>query len=103
MRQLRVPDGACRVDTIASWALRLSVSYPTSSGWTIERPDQEQWTGLYRACAGLLDFAFIRNIIRASYGGLYVDEYQDCSCSQHEIVLKLARDLPCRIVGDPLQ
>jgi DNA helicase-2/ATP-dependent DNA helicase PcrA len=103
MSQLRVPGGACRVDTIASWALRLSLSYPTSSGWTIERPDQEQWAGLYRACAGLLDLAFIRNIIRASYGGLYVDEYQDCSCPQHEIVLKLARDLPCRIVGDPLQ
>jgi DNA helicase-2/ATP-dependent DNA helicase PcrA len=45
----------------------------------------------------------MRRIIRASYEGLYVDEYQDCSTAQHGIVLKLARDLPCRILGDPLQ
>lgn len=103
MRQLKVPDGACRVDTIASWALRLSLSYPEASGWTTERPDGEQWTQMYAACARLLDCPFIRRIVRASYGGLYVDEYQDCSAPQHAIVLKLARDLPCRILGDPLQ
>jgi DNA helicase-2/ATP-dependent DNA helicase PcrA len=45
----------------------------------------------------------VRRIVRASYGGLYVDEYQDCSCIQHDIVVTLARDLPCRILGDPLQ
>ena len=34
------------------------------------------------ACSVLLDSAFIRRIFRASYAGLYVDEYQDCSaCS----------------------
>ena len=103
MRELSVRDGACRVDTIASWALRLSLSYPAASGWTIERPNQEQWAALYGACSALLDHPFIRRIVRASYAGLYVDEYQDCSRGQHELVLKLARDLPCRILGDPLQ
>jgi DNA helicase-2/ATP-dependent DNA helicase PcrA len=32
-----------------------------------------------------------------------VDEYQDCSPLQHEIVLKIADILPTRILGDPLQ
>lgn len=103
MRELRVRDQFFRIDTIASWALRLSLSYPETSGWTIERPFQDQWAALYRACSKLLDSAFIRRIIAASYAGLYVDEYQDCSTAQHELVLKLARDLPCRILGDPLQ
>lgn len=103
MRQLRVPNGAFRIDTIASWALRVSLSYPEASGWNIKRPDQEQWAELYAACSKLLECGFIRRILRASYGGLYVDEYQDCSCAQHDIVIKLARDLPCRILGDPLQ
>ena len=57
----------------------------------------------YEACARLLDHEFIRRIVRASYDGLYVDEYQDCSIAQHGIVLKLARDLPSRVLGDPLQ
>ena len=54
-------------------------------------------------CAELLERQFIRRIVRTSYKGLYVDEYQDCSVAQHEIVLKLSRDLPCRVLGDPLQ
>ncbi len=103
MRQLRVPNGTFRIDTIASWALRLSLSYPEASDWNVGRPVQEQWAGLYRACSRLLECGFIRRVLRASYGGFYVDEYQDCSGAQHEIVLKLARDLPCRILGDPLQ
>ena len=34
---------------------------------------------------------------------MYVDEYQDCSIPQHNLILKLAEVLPCRILGDPLQ
>ena len=104
MRILGVGDKFYRIDTIASWALRISLSYSSTSGWEIERPaDNDQWSALYDACAHLLDHAFIRRIMRASYGGVYVDEYQDCSMSQHAIVLRLARDLPTRILGDPLQ
>ena len=104
MRVLGVSDKFYRIDTIASWALRLSLSYSGTSGWEIERPDDnEQWGALYEACASLLDREFIRRIVRASYDGLYVDEYQDCSIAQHGIVLKLARDLPSRVLGDPLQ
>ena len=103
MRELGVPGRSYRLDTIASWALRLSLSYATTSGWTIERPIDDQWKVLYGTCSTLLDHEFVRRIVRASYAGLYVDEYQDCSVLQHELVLKLARDLPCRVLGDPLQ
>jgi hypothetical protein len=103
MRQLKVPNTAHHIDTIASWALRLALSYPQASGWTVTRPQRDQWPQLYAALSGLLDCDFIRRIVRASYDGMYVDEYQDCSLTQHDLVLKLARDLPCRILGDPLQ
>jgi superfamily I DNA/RNA helicase len=103
MRELRVCEKSFRADTIASWALRLSLSYPATSGWTVDRPAGDQWSALYQACSVLLDSGFVRRILRASYVGLYVDEYQDCSAAQHELVLKLARDLPCRLLGDPLQ
>lgn len=104
MRILGVTDRLFRIDTIASWSLRLSLSYSGTSGWLVERPaDNEQWSALYEASARLLDHEFVRRIVRASYKGLYVDEYQDCSTAQHRIVCKLARDLPCRILGDPLQ
>jgi hypothetical protein len=103
MRELKVSHQLFRVDTIASFALRLCLSYSGTSRWKSERPVGQQWTDLYKACSLLLDSGFIRRILRASYSGLYVDEYQDCSTMQHELVLKLARDLPCRLLGDPLQ
>ena len=104
MRALGVSDKFYRIDTIASWALRLSLSYQRTSGWDIERPeDNDQWSALYDACAHLLDHEFVRRIVRVSYDGLYVDEYQDCSTAQHSIVLTLARDIPARVLGDPLQ
>jgi hypothetical protein len=103
MRDVNVCSRCFRIDTIASWALRLSLSYPATSRWTIERPTGDDWCGLYAACSALLDFNFVRRILKASYCGLYVDEYQDCSIVQHALVLKLARDLPCRLLGDPMQ
>ena len=104
MRALGVPDKSHRIDTIASWTLRLSLSYSSRSGWEIERPNNnEQWQSLYEACTHLLDHEFVRKIICASYDGLFVDEYQDCSVAQHRIILKLARNVPTRVLGDPLQ
>ena len=104
LRILGVSEHQFHVDTIASWALRLCLSYRHTSGWTIERPnDNEQWSGLYATVSDLLDHEFIRRIIRSSYVGLLVDEYQDCSVGQHAIVIKISRDLPSRVLGDPLQ
>ena len=104
MRLLNVSGKSYHIDTIASWALRLSLSYSGKSGWRDQRPaNDEQWNALYDACTRLLDQGFIRRIVKASYDGVYVDEYQDCSVAQHAIVVKLARDLPSRILGDPLQ
>jgi DNA helicase-2/ATP-dependent DNA helicase PcrA len=34
---------------------------------------------------------------------VFVDEYQDCSKGQHAMVEALAKILPCRVLGDPLQ
>lgn len=42
-------------------------------------------------------------MIRATYACVFVDEYQDCSESQHELIVELKRLLPVCIFGDPLQ
>ena len=103
MQVLGVAEKLFRIDTIASWALRLCLAYSHTSEWVTERPEGDEWGTLYVACDRLIEQGFIRRIVRASYAGIYVDEYQDCSVEQHNLVLKLARDLPCRVLGDPLQ
>jgi hypothetical protein len=45
----------------------------------------------------------VKQVVRATYKGLFVDEYQDCSKAQHELIMLLATVLPTHILGDPLQ
>jgi hypothetical protein len=103
MTALGVPAFKYQVDTIASWSLRLCLAYPKSSAWKIDNPTSKQWNKLYECCAGLLEKKFIRHVVTATYAGIYVDEYQDCSDTQHSLVCALAEFLPCRILGDPMQ
>lgn len=79
------------------------MGYPKTSKWAIENPSSKQWNKLYESCTELLVKEFIRHVIRCTYSGFYVDEYQDCSELQHSLVCGLAEILPCRILGDPLQ
>jgi len=51
----------------------------------------------------LLGYESVRAVLRASYAGVFVDEYQDCGVPQHEIVLALSTLLPVRVLGDPMQ
>src|SRR5690606_31228196 len=103
MMENEVSPSKYHIDTIASWALRLCLAYPSTSGWSVENPDRKQWGDLYSACKKILRKKFAQRILRASYAGVYVDEYQDCSKLQHALIWELAEVLPCRILGDPLQ
>jgi hypothetical protein len=100
---LGVPASKYQVDTIASWSLRLCLAYPKTSGWKTENPTSKHWNKLYECCSGLLVRNFIRHVVAATYAGVYVDEYQDCSDLQHLLVCALAEFLPSRILGDPMQ
>jgi len=103
MTALGVPASKYQIDTIASWSLRLCLAYPKSSGWKAEHPTGKQWNRLYGCCSGLLAKQFVHRVVAATYAGVYVDEYQDCSDLQHSLVYALGEFLPCRILGDPMQ
>ncbi len=103
MATLKVPAANFHVDTIASFSLRICLAYPKSSGWNTANPDGVKWNNLYESCVGLLAKPFIQKILTATYQGVYVDEYQDCSDLQHALVSQLAEFLPTRILGDPMQ
>ena len=103
MQLQRIPPAQYQIDTIASWALRTCLYFPKTSKWKKDHPAGKDWGKLYSACTVILDRPFVQHMIKCSYGGIYVDEYQDCSQQQHELVEALARLLPCRLLGDPMQ
>lgn len=103
LRKLGATTSAYCISTIAGWSLRLVLSFPRTSGITTQRPTDDEWNAVYVSTVQLLSVEAIRAVVAASFDAVYVDEYQDCSLPQHDVVLKLASVLPTRILGDPLQ
>jgi len=103
MTRFSIPRERYLVCTIDSFALRYATAFPTLSGWTTQQPQGDEWSSLQPSATKLLKENFVESVLRASYAGIFVDEYQDCTVGQHELVLQLASVLPCRVFGDPLQ
>ncbi len=101
--ELRVPDGQYNVETIDSWFLRFCNAYPFCSGVTDFKPDLGKWAEVHNGATMLFNTRVAKMVIQASYKGAFVDEYQDCSMSQHAAILALSELIPVRVVGDPLQ
>ena len=92
MQLLGVPATRYQIDTIASWALRSCLHFPKTSNWSKDNPGSKDWVKVYAACATLCAKPFFRRLVRCSYGGIYVDEYQDCSSEQHTLMEGASRD-----------
>jgi hypothetical protein len=102
LARMRVPSSKFHLDTIAAWCLRYAASYPGISGFDGSEATPD-WQTVYPCVLAVLQSALGRRVVRASYDGVLIDEYQDCSVAQHAVVEALAAILPCRGVGDPLQ
>lgn len=101
--RLGVPGSAYRVETITGFALRLATAYRQTSGFQHAVPTGSQWREVVDGALRVLDTTTGRSILEASFGGVYVDEYQDCNQEQHLLTVYLSTVLPTRVVGDPLQ
>lgn len=101
--QLRVPREKFDVDTIAGWCLRYSAAYPVISGYRPSAATDADWVATYAGAERVCRTELGKRVVSASYNGILIDEYQDCSLRQHALVRALAECVPCRGVGDPLQ
>ena len=102
---LGVSRSRYHLDTIAGWALRFAKYYPKTTGFVKDFPanPKSDYPCIYSGVVELLRYPFMQLVINCSYRGVIVDEYQDCTKLQHELILSLAKIIPCRILGDPLQ
>lgn len=104
LKKHHVPNDKYRVDTIAGWCLRFAAAFPHRSGIEAVSPSSTaEWDAIYGAAERLIDSGAVDGVIAASYGGCFVDEYQDCTLHQHAVIQKLANHVPTCIFGDPLQ
>ena len=103
LKQANVPSKHYRLSTIAGWAISMVTMFPERCGLIhdpLRRPD---YLGIQTAVARLCHSGDVAKEITATYSRLLVDEYQDCSASQHQIVTGLAKAVPTVIFGDQMQ
>lgn len=82
---------------------RHGVAYPAISGFHDGAEADPDWINTYPGTEKVCRSALGKRVIRESYDGVLIDEYQDCSLKQHALVSALGDCIPCRGVGDPLQ
>ena len=102
-----IPNNRYWVHTIDGWAILITQGFPTRSQidpttFDIRTPGID-YPRIHEAAIHLLNSGHIKDAIVATYGHIIVDEYQDCSKRQHELITALAADIPTCVLGDPLQ
>lgn len=103
MKKYNILTSKYSINTIAGFSKAIAYSYPKTSGINPNTKENPNWEDIYPAATKVLLSGFGRKILSASYGGLYVDEYQDCNVSQHQLICAILKEIPTRILGDPLQ
>lgn len=107
LERAAVQSASYRLATIDGWAMRLLTLFPKRSGHnpailTVKDP-RRHYPAIRTAARGLLAAGHIHDVLASSYDRLIVDEYQDCSVPQHEIVVHASQALRTCVLGDPLQ
>ena len=92
-----------RIETITSFAQKYVNAFYCGNDIPEQENTQIYFPFIIERAINLFKIAPIREVIRASYSGLFVDEYQDCTIAQHNLIKALAGILPTHIVGDYLQ
>ncbi len=103
LRSKGINPRSVNVETLTGFALRFAAAYPQTSGWAGTMPTGTEWAKVQVGAQRFLGTKTGRAVLRASFSGVYVDEFQDCTEGQHRLVDALAAVLPTRLLGDPLQ
>src|ERR1039457_2300664 len=100
LRSMKAPATSYDIETLAGWALRYTLAFPLSSGQSVQQPkSEEEWKHAYDSCTRLIGARPVREIIEASYSGVYVDEYIRQSTPRQVLTDKLLKSVPTGRLG----
>lgn len=103
IKKSNISSSHYNVETISSFAQKYVLSFYTGKDIPEQENSKEYYPFIIEKASVLFKLKPIRSIISNSYTGLFVDEYQDCTIAQHNLVLVLSELFPTRILGDYMQ
>ena len=98
-----ISSSNAHVETITSFAQKYTLSFYTKKDIPEQGDNKNYYPFIVKKATEFIKIKPISDIIRNTYSGLFVDEYQDCTAIQHELILALSEILPTHILGDFLQ
>ena len=101
-QQKNIPSSKYQLETITGFAQRYVIGFLGSSVLPDEA-DKHYFSEAIEKCRVLMQSKLVQIVIQSSYDGVFVDEYQDCTINQHDMIMELAYNLPLHLLGDPLQ
>ncbi len=92
-----------KIDTISSFIQRYVLSFFKQSEIGPQEDTGNYFPNVLDKSIILFQKPTIKRIFIESYSHLFVDEYQDCTKRQHELIEIFATYIPTHLFGDPLQ
>ena len=95
--------------TIAAFCGRWCKAYYRNANFDNSPPlyllgnSEDDYRRSYIGAQAIFSHSWTGIILHASYSAVIVDEYQDCTTSQHEMFLAISKFIPVKIFGDPMQ
>ena len=92
-----------QVETIDSYAQKYVEAFYTGTDMPEQDESSQYFPFIRKKAVQIIKRRQVKEIIASTYNGVFVDEYQDCTSDQHQLVLALSDVLPTHILGDSLQ
>lgn len=103
LKRANIESKLYNVETITSFAQKYVFAYSDQSQLPSQEDSKKYYPYLIEKATEIFTSSHIKSVLKATYSMLFVDEYQDCSEDQHNLILSLAEVLNTCILGDPLQ
>jgi hypothetical protein len=102
LKKENIPSKSFHVETISGFAQRYVLSFYKGDDIP-DLADKTYFGFILKKALFYFGLKPIQKILLRSYSSLFVDEYQDCTSTQHDLILQISSLFPTRFLGDPLQ
>lgn len=101
--KFNIPSSKYHIETITGFAQKYTLAFYCQKDIPLQENSSLYYPFIVQKATELFNLKTIQKTINYSYDGLFVDEYQDCTDIQHQMITVLSQILPVHILGDPMQ
>lgn len=102
LKKKKISSNKYHIETICGFAQKYVSAFDRDNKLP-PREDKNYFTMIICKATVLFSNTPAYIILTSTYDGIFVDEYQDCTQTQHDLLMVIAKFLPMHIFGDPLQ